>query len=547
MSNLRNLLLPLAASPLSSLAAPLLAASLLPGPLLVTVLLIASLQTTLQTTSSFFATQARPFQPPSPSASSSTQPAQASPSQTSSHPTTRQPRARFDAIHSHTWIDTLPTPGLNDYHLLSSPSRAASTLRSLGWQIDLQLAPWSRESLTDVDLIVLNLVSADLPPFLVSEIEAIEAFLRDGGGMIVITDHTNCYFHHHVLGALFAKLDITLANETACERVPMKLASGNGWIRIESFSDHPIVQGIRTLGIQTGGITDSRFGIAWTSPQGWGDLGRVPKYGEGQDVGFFGDFQQQPHERVGPLPVLSAKSIDKGRIVLIADQNAVGNMFIGYADNRLMWIQAAYWASSQKRPQADEIQSGFAPDPDRTLIWCFEPISQHKSYWGSTDADRNYHAFGLLSKHADPRATDQAITDAAWMIVPDPSIFDDPSYLKTIEGFLADPKHQMLVLQPNPLATPNTPPNSLEWLQYFEIDQNDQVVEVKEIRSWKTKSGSKIHVLPKSDWENRAIATPYKIRSDEDETRDLQRMEFLWRQGMSRIGSLDAQFNIPKD
>ncbi len=530
MSNLRTYLLPFATSPLTLLLASSLVASLL----------VAS------------ASAWGPIAPPAPSSSTPSSPTTVSPTpstpaQASSNPPIHQPRARFDAIHSHTWIDTLPIPGLNDYHLLSSPSRAASTLRSLGWHIDLQLEPWSRESLQDVDLIVLNLVSADLPPFLVSEIQAIEAFLREGGGMIVITDHTNCYFHHHVLGALFANLDITLANETACERVPMKLASGNGWIRIESFSDHPIVQGVRTLGIQTGGVTDSRFGVAWTSPQGWGDLGRVPKYGEGQDVGFFGDFQQQPHERVGPLPVISAKSIDKGRVALIADQNAIGNMFIGYADNRLMWIQAAYWASSRTPPQKHAIQPGFAVDPDRTLIWCFEPISKHKSYWGSTDPDRNYHAFGLLSKHADPRASDQTIPDARWMIVPDPNIFDDPDYLETIKAFLGDPNHQMLVIQPHLQTADNTPDITLEWLRFFETDQDERKVPSQGLRTWKTTSGSVIHVLPKSDWENREIATPYKIRSDEEETRDLRRMEYFWAHGMTRIGSLETQFNIPKD
>jgi DNA-binding transcriptional LysR family regulator len=117
-------------------------------------------------------------------------------------------RVRFDAMHSHTWIETLPQPGLNQYHLLAGPSRAAQTLAAMGWQVDVQLEAWDAASLASLDLVVLNLVSADRPAFRVSEIAALREFVQRGAGLIIITDHTNCYFHNHALEPLFDQLDL---------------------------------------------------------------------------------------------------------------------------------------------------------------------------------------------------------------------------------------------------------------------------------------------------------------------------------------------------
>ncbi|MFN5273065.1 MAG: hypothetical protein ACK5E3_07675, partial [Planctomycetota bacterium] len=141
-------------------------------------------------------------------------------------------QVRFDAYHSHTWIESIPQPGFNQYHLLSSPSRAAQALVAMGCQVDVQLKPWDEISLRNINLVVLNLVSADRPAFRVSEIEAISDFVQRGGGMILITDHTNCYFHNHALEALCDRLDIKLTSQTACEMPPQTLAQGAGWILV---------------------------------------------------------------------------------------------------------------------------------------------------------------------------------------------------------------------------------------------------------------------------------------------------------------------------
>ena len=462
------------------------------------------------------------------------------------------PRVVFDAYHSHTWIDTLPVPGLNDYHLLTNLTRAWKSLESQGWESRLQLSAWDSQALESTDLVVLNLPSADLPPFLVPEVIALRDYVMQGGGLVVILDHTNCYFHQHVLGSLFAELDIVLWNETACDRVPHKLASGNAWLRIRGFSEHPIVNGLQEIGVQTAGVTDSRFGIAWTGTQGWGDLGRVPKYGEGQDVGFFGDFQQQPHERTGPLPVVAAKEFGKGRIVVIADQNLVGSMFLPYADNRKLWIQATEWASG--REPLEPIKTKKWGEGERTVVWCYEPIAMNKAYWGSTDPDRLYHAYGLLSKHTEPHVTDRVVPESQWLFIPDDDLFENPEVTRLAQQFIQSAERHLVVLSSSKEVgeSPNRSDVVPPWLISLVGENNDpldfaQGTGGSNLTSWKLINGTKIHVASKVHWDNRAIASPYKTRNEDQEREDLARLEHFWNNGMYRVDPIDQEFHIPNE
>ena len=456
----------------------------------------------------------------------------------------------FDAYHAHTWIDTLPAPGLNNYHLLSNLTRASKSLEALGWESRLQLSPWDSKSLKTTDLVVINLPSADLPPFLVPEVLALRTYVENGGGLIVIIDHTNCYFHQHVLGSLFAELDITLWNETACDRIPYKLASGNAWLRVMNFSDHPIVQGIQAIGVETSGVTDSRFGIAWTGPKGWGDLGRVPKYGEGEDVGFFGDFQQQPHERTGSLPVVAAKEFGKGKIVVIADQNLVGSMFLSYADNRKLWIQAASWAGGREQSRNIDV-SGEPTDSDRTVVWCYEPIAKNKAYWGSSDPDRLYHAYGLLSKHAEPYATDREVSHASWMILPDEELLESSEVKSLTSQFVQSPERNLLILSSAELPSgPQLNNLDTKWLRSIVGEDSHQEElgsdrAASEVLSWRLSNGSKVHMASKRQWDNRAISSPYKTRNEDEERRDLDRLGLFWKNGLRRVDPIDQEFHIP--
>ncbi|MFY7894269.1 MAG: hypothetical protein ACOVOJ_16360 [Pirellula sp.] len=451
-------------------------------------------------------------------------------------------QVRFDAYHSHTWIESIPQPGINQYHLLSSPSRAAQALVAMGCQVDVQLKPWDEISLRNINLVVLNLVSADRPAFRVSEIEAISDFVQRGGGMILITDHTNCYFHNHALEALCDRLDIKLTSQTACEMPPQTLAQGAGWILVESFRNHPILSNIKNIGIQTGGTVDDRYGIAWTSPASWGDEAHIPMYGEGKDMGFTGNFFQDPSEPSGPLPVVAAKEFGAGRIVVIGDQNAMGGLFLNYADNRRLWLQSALWASKTTVDLEPKIEMGLHTEPDRSLVWCVEPLGDHDFYWGSTDRDDYYYAFALLNKHADARASDSDLMDATWMIIPNGELLEKPQWETKARSFLERPnKHVAIMLSDGHIPSDDQIKVLLDSKE-FSVSDSDG------FRIYALSNQSTLQLWKQSKrWTNRELLGPEKTRNDADYRREEALLSPMWKLGLKRVRSFEESIDWPED
>lgn len=451
-------------------------------------------------------------------------------------------RVRFDAVHSHTWVESMPRPGINQYHLLASPSRAAQALVAMGFQVDVQLQKWDNESLRGIDLVVLNLVSADRPAFLVSEIDAIRDYVDRGGGLILITDHTNCYFHNHVLESLCQQLDLKLTNQTACERPPRTLATGSGWILVDSPGKHPIMRGVERIGLQTGGTVDDRFGILWTSPESWGDAGQVPMYGEGKDMGFSGNFHQDPGEFSGPLAVAAAKTFGSGRIVVIGDQNAIGSFFLNYADNRRFWLQSALWAVGSPPDFELRLSRGLGVEPDRTLVWCVEPLANRDFYWGSTDREEYYHAFGLLCKHADPRATDRDLMEAGWMMIPNQQLVQESRWQSKAKEFLKSAsKHVVVFLSEAEQAKGPWPEEIIDGQPYTLLESDSSRIYTFENQStlqlWKQARR----------WNNRQLLGPDVVRNDADYRWEEALLSPLRQQGFKRVKSFEELVNWPEE
>lgn len=375
-------------------------------------------------------------------------------------------RVRFDAYHTNTWLETLPHPELNQYHLLHGLARAASCIDRIDCSVETQIQPWDDKSLQGVDAIVLDLASADRPPFLVSEIQALTRYVENGGGLLVVVDHTNCYFHNHVLGPLFEQIGVKLSASTACDRKPQTLSDGNGWIAINSFSAHPVVESLECVAFQSGGCVDEQYGIARTSNKGWGDWARVPMYGNGSSLGFYGDFAQQPAEPAGQQSVIAAKSLGDGRIVIIGDQNAIGGMFLNYADNRRLWLQSLRWLTKHKTehtPAQEQEELFNAAEPNRTLVWCWEDLHNHDFHFGNDDAKGLYHWFGWLNKVADARATDRKLTTASIAIAPHEKMLQQDSWRQQATSFLQAANSTLIVLCEESPQKPFDPEIAKSW------------------------------------------------------------------------------------
>lgn len=444
------------------------------------------------------------------------------------------PTVLFDTWHSNTWIRHLPAPQQYNYHQLHSLARVARAMEAMGWNCEPQVEPWTPAALQGVSLVVINLVSADRPGFLLSEIQTLNEYLKQGGGIIVITDHTNCYFHNTVLQPWFHELGIQLTNHSACDVSPYTLAEGHAWISIETFAQHPVTDSLQQIAFQTGGSVDPALAIAWTSPQGWGDDGQMNPFGEGKSLGFFGDFSFSPGEQPGPIGVIAAKEIGQGRLVIIGDQNCVGSIFLNYADNRRLWLQAALWASHQSDAPADSelLLQGLAGEKERTLLWCYEPLAQRKYQWGSGLDVGLGHAFEFLNKHADARATDRFLEDAEWLILPSAELLRDPTTREDIERFAKLERRKIIVL-----GNEDQWDIVHEWIQ--QIEGGTTLASPSGVsKAWTIPQQTEIFWLnDRRDWLNTAIPTSTTLRSEKEEEQDQKKLEWMWEKGLKRIPS----------
>ncbi|MDP8234656.1 MAG: hypothetical protein P9M06_07695 [Candidatus Saelkia tenebricola] len=254
-------------------------------------------------------------------------------------------RILIDSIHAHNFLDKKLTPDNYNYHEIHGSSLAFQYLDSMKYSVDeIKEGYLTKEKLSDYGMLFINLVSVNLAPLTVKEIAAIKDFIFHGGSLFIITDHSDCYHHMHMLTPLLLELDITPLKESACDVWPNTIGTGNAWIIINNFKPHPITKNLKNVVFQTGGIVDSRYAIATTSKEGWGDIGSTYLYDQGDESrGLYGNWEKEPGEKTGEIGTILAKELGEGKIVIVGDQNIFGNLWIKYADNYKLFLNIISW------------------------------------------------------------------------------------------------------------------------------------------------------------------------------------------------------------
>jgi hypothetical protein len=246
--------------------------------------------------------------------------------------------------------------GLEDYGYtqMHGLSRAFDPARAAGVRIEPTYDVLTPGRLGGASMVFINLVSGDNPGFRHSEVLALESFVRHGGGLVLITDHTNCYFSAEMLLPLQDAFGFDVVPATACELPPHTLSpKSRAWARMTVPGDHITGEGVEVLGWMNGGIVrpreDSHFvPVMSNSESGWED--RLDPYRKPDSAGFTGSLRQEEGEPNGPHSVVIAGSHGQGRIVVLADQNAWGSTLVGYEDNAQMFTNALSWTTGQVMP-----------------------------------------------------------------------------------------------------------------------------------------------------------------------------------------------------
>ena len=422
-----------------------------------------------------------------------------------------------DSYHSHNFINIPSDADMYNYHNVYGFRHLFRYLESRGATVDeITGGPLTKKTLAEADMLFINLTSMDLPPFRMSEIKAIKQYVEGGGGLLVVTDHSNCYYHAYKLTQLFDELAVDVTTETACDVAPQTLANGNGWIVIDRFKPHPVTQGVKAIAMMTGGSVDDRYGVAFTSDKAWGDQWIVHPYGEGDTPGFYGNWTLDKGERTGKLAVMLAKNYGRGRVVVVGDQNMWGDAFCNYADNYRFWLNSVAWLTGEAQIADAKIYEQW----QKPRILAYEKYSQ--AVWGNCDEGGHFNLFVLLGRNFWTFASDNLASEA------DLVVFAHDKYAlsdEDIKGLIKHLKAKRNILVLNPASNMS---DKAQMLIHLNERLGTPVVssDARQIAYTWEGYGSLIMFSANEEFINRAVLHPQQ-RPDDRQKTDLEYL--LWR------------------
>lgn len=338
----------------------------------------------------------------------------------------------------------------------------------------IRTMPLSTARLKGFDVLFINLVHDERPDFSADEIKAIQEFVHEGGGLFIISDHTNVYRHAERINPILKPMGIQAYYHTAVDSPPTYSVGGSGWIMIRSFADHPVTKDLDIISFQTGGPIDSEHGVAFTSDTSFADL-----WDENETSGFYGNWKYDGDpvkEPQGPLNAVAAAQYGKGRVVVIGDQNMFGDAWLHFGNNFELALNTFEWTAQQ-----DEIAETPLRNTKPTGLHIGVNASKNDFNTGRTGSEGFYTFFVHMNRDTDVTASAttrvSSVHDA--LIFLSPSVDFQSDDISAIRQHLQNGRRVMLTFEANAIS-----PATLQFLQEFapdfELSTHDKTIKLDE-------------------------------------------------------------------
>ena len=236
--------------------------------------------------------------------------------------------------------DNYQYQGVFGYH------RAFEHVREHGYEVQsFRETPLSAPRLKDFDILFINLVDSNRPTFSADEYRVIDDWVKAGGGLFLIADHTNVYHSSERINPILAPMDMEVGYHTVVDRSSAALV-GAAWLMLWDFDPHFVTEGLEMISPQTGGPIFGDHGLAWSSEASFADY-----WNKEETSGFYGDFNQGEDKELepgGPLAMVAAREYGKGRVVVVGDQNMFGDAWLFFANNFDLMMNSFQWLAKKE-------------------------------------------------------------------------------------------------------------------------------------------------------------------------------------------------------
>ncbi|MCL2419748.1 MAG: GldG family protein, partial [Conexibacteraceae bacterium] len=239
----------------------------------------------------------------------------------------------FDEAHSEAWtISPQRAAEMQPVHPGdASYARAAELLRTHGFGVASNSSPLEADVLSDCDLLVIahpsdpqweSTTGGGSPRLAPAELDAIEAYVRGGGGLLVLGETENDKYGNN-LNELLARFGLRLRNDTVQDYEHSDGAPT--WIRGElgeggRGSDGDLLAGVSGVCLYRATTIEARNGSRVLA-------------------------STYPTASVPGAPLIVASEHGDGRVVVLADSDLFGDDCIGAFDHSALWLNVVYWAS----------------------------------------------------------------------------------------------------------------------------------------------------------------------------------------------------------
>lgn len=351
------------------------------------------------------------------------------------------PNVLFDEAHSEAWtLDPTRSQVLNP----ANPADAAYTLAAQalahrGLTITAGHDPITADALTETDVLVIAHPAArgterssgvGSPVFTDAEIDAIDAFVRGGGGLVVLGECNQDGYGTN-LTDLLARFGLGLVSTTV-QDATHRHNQVSTWV----LADLP--GGAATHGILTA-VSHACFYRTGTV-----DVSDAP------DAAVLARTSSAADPASAPLAV--ARQVGRGRVVVFADSDLFGDDSINEFDHVQLWSNVVAWAAGTGDDAASTREDAVDPSADLDWLGLKDTVSQLRvlqSKDGSVDAESQDHALaGELVQRLSEQITTMAPRfphDAAYLdaVVVDltrwaQSGFAVPDFLDSLMAFRPD-------------------------------------------------------------------------------------------------------------
>ncbi len=269
--------------------------------------------------------------------------------------------------------------------------RAAAALTESGMPVAAHVeGPLTAATLESVDILVLPHCATDewetttgvgSPVYAQQEIDAIEAFVRGGGGLVILAETEQAKYGNS-LGDIAARFGITISNATVQDPVD-RFKDVATWVVVQPT--HPVAWD--PWAAVTGACV-YRAGVLDIS---------APAADERHVFGLSG-----PHAAPPNAPLIAAATAGAGRVVVVADSDIAGDDSINDLANRQLWLNLVTWtaAGPGSAVAVDQSPDILADPAWIDLVDAVEHLRPLQAKDGSVLSDDREQAQGLVDRIA---------------------------------------------------------------------------------------------------------------------------------------------------